>query len=208
MKKIISLGFVGLCALTLVACGSDNSESENSSSTKEEMSSKSESNLTEKSKTTSSEKSKEVEGDFVATANDAYFDGTTLKGNTYTIKITSHKVIQPGETGNEHSDKPVLAFWYDTLVSPDYDNDPPIDASTAWLFNFEAVQDNDPNKINELNTAFSPDDAFSDTSHASIKPGGVVSNAVAYELTDDTTPVTLISESFGKEFGKTTITLK
>lgn len=200
MKKIISLGFVGLCALTLVACGGNDNTKNNATS----KSSESESTA----QTSSSEKPKEVAGDFVATANDAYFDGTTLKGNTYTIKITSHKVIQPGEAGNEYGSKPVIAFWYDTLVSPDYDNNPPIDPTFAWIGNFSAVQDNDPNKINKLGTGSLPDDAFLDTQLSKIKPGGTVSNAVAYELSDNETPVTLTAESFNKEFGKKDFEIK
>ncbi|WP_421000833.1 DUF5067 domain-containing protein (plasmid) [Carnobacterium maltaromaticum] len=110
--------------------------------------------------------------------------------------------MQPGEVGNEYGSKPVIAFWYDTLVSPDYDNDPPIDPTFAWIGNFSAVQDNDPNKINELGMGSLPDDAFLDTQLSKIKPGGTVSNAVAYELSDNETPVTLTAESFNKEFGK------
>lgn len=206
MKKLLGLGLVGLCTLTLVACGGNNNESNNSSSSKEAISLNSESNSD--SKVASSENSKEVEGDFVATANDAYFDGTTLKGNTYTIKITSHKIIQPGEVGNEYGDKPVIAFWYDTLVSPDYDNSMPVNAMSAWIGNFKAIQDNDPNKVNELNVASLPDSAFLDSQSADIKPGGTVSNAMAYTLSDTETPVTLVAGSYSKEFGKQDFSVK
>lgn len=206
MKKILGLGLVGLCTLTLVACGGNNNESNNSSSNKEAISLNSESSSD--AKVASSENSKEVEGDFVATANDAYFDGATLKGNTYTIKITSHKIIQPGEAGNEYGDKPVIAFWYDTLVSPDYDNSMPVNAMSAWIGNFKAIQDNDPNKVNELNVASLPDSAFLDSQSADIKPGGTVSNAMAYTLSDTETPVTLVAGSYSKEFGKQDFSVK
>lgn len=206
MKKILGLGLVGLCTLTLVACGGNNNESNNISSNKEAISLNSESSSD--AKVASSENPKEVEGDFVATANDAYFDGTTLKGNTYTIKITSHKIIQPGEAGNEYEDKPVIAFWYDTLVSPDYDNSMPVNAMSAWIGNFKAIQDNDPNKVNELNVASLPDSAFLDSQSADIKPGGTVSNAMAYTLSDTETPVTLVAGSYSKEFGKQDFSVK
>lgn len=202
MKKLLSLGMIGLCALTLAACGGTEKESASKDSEKESSA------LTSESSSIAKEKTKEVEGDFVSNAKDAYFDGTALKGNTYTIKITSHKVIQPGETGNEYGDNPVIAFWYDTLVSPDYDNSTPINASTAWIMNFEAVQDNDPNKVNELNVASLPDEAFLDSQSADIKPGGTVSNAMAYDLTDNETPVTLIAKSFSEEFGKKDFEIK
>lgn len=200
MKKLLSLGIVSLCALTLVACGGNSDTSKDATSKSSESSSI--------AKESSSEKPKEVAGDFVATANDAYFDGTTLKGNTYTIKITSQKVIQPGETGNEYGSKPVIAFWYDTLVSPDYDNATPVNASIAWIGNFTAVQDNDPNKVNELSVGSLPDSAFLDSQLSDIKPGGTVSNAVAYELSDSETPVTLTAKSFVKEFGKKDFEIK
>lgn len=206
MKKLLGFGLVGLCTLTLVACGGSNNESNNSSSNKEAISLNSENSSD--AKATSSKKPKEVEGDFVATANDAYFDGTTLKGNTYTIKITSHKIIQPGEPGNEYGDKPVIAFWYDTLVSPDYDNSMPVNAMSAWIGNFKAIQDNDPNKVNELNVASLPDSAFLDSQSADIKPGGTVSNAMAYTLSDTETPVTLVAGSYSKEFGKQDFSVK
>lgn len=163
-------------------------------------------NLVKETTTTSSKE--KATGDFVETASDAFFDGTTLKGNTYTIKITKHAVIQPGETGNEYGEKPVIAFWYDTLVNPTYDNNTPVNPMTAWIINFKAIQDNDPNSVNELNVASLPDQQFLDSQTQDIKPGGTVSNAVAYELDDSTTPVTLVAENgLGKEFGKTEIPL-
>lgn len=70
------------------------------------------------------------------------------------------------------------------------------------------MQDNDPNKINELGMGSLPDDAFLDTQLSKIKPGGTVSNAVAYELSDNETPVTLTAESFNKEFGKKDFDIK
>ncbi|MDT1944369.1 DUF5067 domain-containing protein [Carnobacterium maltaromaticum] len=203
MKKLLGLGLVGLCALTLVACGGNDNTKNDATSKKSESES-----IVQKSSSEKPEKPKEVAGDFVAKASDSHFDGTILKGNSYTIKITSHKVIQPGEVGNEYGEKPVIAFWYDTLVSPDYDNATPINASSAWIMNFKAVQDNDPNKINELNIASLPDDAFLDSQMASIKPGGTVANAVAYELSDTETPVTLIADTFGTEYGRTEISIK
>lgn len=198
MKKIF-IGVLLLSALTLAACNSAKKTDTNSNA--KQSSSKI-------SKNSSQSKNEKDSNDFVKSASDATFDGTTLKGNTYSIKITNHKVIQPGEKGNEHGEKPVIAFWYDTLVSPDYDNSKPIDPSIAWILNFKAVQDNDPNKVNQLQMSGLPDDQFLDSQSAEIKPGGTVSNAVAYELSDDTTPVTLTAKSLNKEFGKTTINLK
>lgn len=202
MKKAV-LGILLLSTFVLGAC---NSTKESSSSSESKSNS---SDVTKKSShTKESSKTDTNSSNFVKSASDATFDGTILKGNSYTVKITSHKIIQPGEKGNEYSEKPVIAFWYDTMVAPDYDNSEPIKPSFAWIMNFKAIQDNDPNKVNELKMGSLPDEQFLKSQTAEIKPGGTVSNAVAYELSDETTPVTLIAESFGKEFGKTTINLK
>lgn len=198
--KIVSLSLI--CLTVLSACGSSskgNIEINNSSIVQS----------SNKNKNTVSSSVKEESGDFVSKASDAYFDGKVLKGNTYTIKITDHKVIQPGEKGNEYGDSPVIAFWYDTLVSPDYSDSKSIDATNAWISNFKAIQDNDPNKVNELRIAPLPDDQFTDSQIAEIKPGGTVLNAVAYTMLDNETPVKLVSETvMGDKLGETEFKIK
>ncbi|EWG08372.1 DUF5067 domain-containing protein, partial [Cytobacillus firmus] len=111
------------------------------------------------------------------------------KLNDLKIKITDTKVIQPGEPGNEYSKKPVFAIWYETTNLSDKDIDP----TTAWTVVFTAVQDNNPNAVNELNVGALPDEKFLDTQLETIKKDGTVKNAVAYELDDLETPVTLIA---------------
>lgn len=198
MKKIL-LGMVLFSSLGLVACGNNSDNSSKASETKE-------STLV---KTETKESSKQEDsGDFVGKTEKSTFDGTTLKTNPFAIKITKHQVIQPGETGNEYSDKPVIAIWYDTTVNPDYDGETAIDPGLAWIAVFTAVQDNDPNAVNTLNVASLPDMQYIDSQNQEIKPGGTVSNAIAYTLDGTTTPVTLIAKnSMGKEIDKTTINL-
>ena len=200
MKKIFGLGLVLVSSISLAACSTSNEKS--ASSTSREVS-------TESTKTFSEDSSSEKETeDFVKTAAESTFDGTTLKGNSYTVKNTKHAVINPGEVGNEYGEKPIIAIWYDTLVNPDYDNSTPINPTNAWILNFKAIQDNDPNAVNELNIGSLPDQQFLDSQTQDIKPGGTVSNAVAYELDDTTTPVTLVAgDLFGTEYGKTEISL-
>lgn len=199
MKKFKLLAMVGICGIALAACGGEETTPKESTPVKE--STAVESSVVAESEVASSEEVKES-GDFVESASDAYFDGTILKGNTYSVKITDHKVIPVGEVGNEYGENPVIAFWFDTLVSPDYDNSTPIDPNTAWIMNFTAVQDNDPNMVNELNVGMLPDEQYLDSQMAQIKPGGTVSSAVAYELTDAETPVTLTAGSMlGDDFG-------
>lgn len=54
-----------------------------------------------------------------------------------------------------------------------------------------AIQDNDENKVNKLQTASYPDKTLLNDQAATIKKGGTVSGAIAYKLTDLTTPVKL-----------------
>ncbi len=76
--------------------------------------------------------------------------------------------------------------------------DDSLDPSTAWIFAMTAYQDNNPNAENKLDVGMLPDDSFSDTQLESIKKGGTVQNAVAYELDDTVTEVKLVaSENFG-----------
>ena len=206
MKKFKMLAMVGICGIVLVACGGEETTSKESAAPKETTAL--ESSAVAESEVASSEVVKE-DGDFVESASDAYFDGTILKGNTYSVKITDHKVIPVGEPGNEYGENPVIAFWFDTLVSPDYDNSVPVDPNTAWIMNFTAVQDNDPNMVNELNVGSLPDEKHLDSQMAQIKPGGTVSSSMAYELTDDETPVTLTAGSMlGDDFGSMDFEIK
>lgn len=133
-------------------------------------------------------------------AGGASFSDGVLTTEGYTITITDYKVIQPGETGNEYGDVPVIAFWYDTTNTG---SESDINASSAWIMAFDAIQDNDPNVVNTLNMGLLPDSQFLDSQTQTIKEGGTVSNAIAYELDDTTTPVTLVaSDIMDGEYGR------
>lgn len=105
------------------------------------------------------------------------------------LKITKYKVIPVGEEGNEYGDTPVIAFWYETTNKTEKDISP----MTAWFAAFpqEAVQDNDKNKVNKLQVALHPDKTLVNDQMSKIKKGGTLSGAIAYKLTDLTTPVKL-----------------
>lgn len=211
MKKIALFGTSLLLSLTLAACSTNSDSSFDNSSTQKSTteSSKVTSSSTKDSKKSENTSDTKDSGDFVATANDSSFDGTTLKGNSYSIKITDHKILQPGEKGNEYGKAPVIAFWFDTLVNPNYDNSTPISPNDAWIMNFEAVQDNDPNKVNELQVTTLPDEKYINDQSAEIKPGGKISSAIAYELSDTETPVTLTAQSMmGDQFGSAEFPVK
>ena len=91
---------------------------------------------------------------------------------------------------NEYGDSPVIAFWYDTTDKSGKDI---IDPLSAWFASFPegAIQDNDKNKVNKLQVAMHPDKTLVRDQSATIKKDGTVSGAIAYELTDLTTPVKL-----------------
>ena len=64
---------------------------------------------------------------------------------------------------------------------------------SAWFTSLPegAIQDNDKNKVNKLEVAMHPDKNLVKDQMSKIKIGRTVSGAVAYELTDLTTPVKL-----------------
>ena len=106
------------------------------------------------------------------------------------LKITKYKVIPVGAEGNEYGDSPVIAFWYDTTNKSGKDIISPI---SAWFAAFPdgPIQDNDKNKVNRLNVTMHPDKKLANDQSATIKKDGTLSGAIAYKLTDLTTPVKL-----------------
>jgi hypothetical protein len=144
-------------------------------------------------------------------SNSASSSSTSFKDGVLTtpemkIVITAHKIIPVGAAGNEYGSKPVIAFWYSMTNLTDKKLDP----TTGWMFAINAIQDNDPNAVNELDVGALPDEKFLDNQMEDIKKGGTVDNAVAYELDDETTPVDLVaSDDLGMtKIGKVTYKLK
>ena len=144
----------------------------------------------------------ETEEDKSAKDSPYYFKDMEVVAKDYSIKITDWKVIEVGAEGNQYGSSPVIAFWYDTTNTSGKEIDP----MSAWIYTMTAVQDNDPNAINELNTAMHPDSKYLDNQLAKIKEGGTVTNAFAYELTDTETPVELTAKSdmFSDDIGSMT----
>lgn len=138
--------------------------------------------------------------------NEVYFKENEAKLNDLKIKITETKVIQTGEKGNEYGEKPVFAIWYEVTNLSDKEIDPNI----GWIAVFEAVQDNNPNAINTLEVSGLPDEQFLDSQSEIIKKDGTVKNAIAYELDDLETPVTLIATQgmSGEKLGEQTFNIK
>lgn len=134
------------------------------------------------------------------------FENNVIVTDDYTMEILDYKVIQPGEEGNKYGSKPVIAFWYNTTNTSGNEIDP----NSAWIFIMTAVQDNDPNMVNELSVGMLPDDSFTDSQMNKIKAGGTVENAVSYELTDTETPVVLTAKNgmLGGDIGSQTFEIK
>jgi hypothetical protein len=132
------------------------------------------------------------------------FENGVLTTLDMKIQITGYKAIEAGQKDNEYGDKPVIAFWYTTTNLSDDDVTP-----TDFILYFNAIQDNDSNAVNELEVGSLPDDRFLDSQMETIKKGGTVENAVAYELDDLVTPVELVAtEGLDEVIGKATYTLK
>ncbi len=193
MAKTIGLWGIPLLLLLATGCGA----TEETVSTTEDTTSGSET-VTETIET------EETENE--AAESDVYFKDGEAKLIDLKIQITETKVIPPGEPGNEYGDKAVLAIWYDTTNLTGKDIDP----TSAWMIVFEAIQDNDPNAVNTLEVGMLPDEQFLDSQLETIKQDGTVSNAVAYELDDLETPVTLVATQGidGDELGEQTIEIK
>lgn len=148
---------------------------------------------TEQEETTQQEDTQEEQ-------SEAYFKNNIAETEDVKIEITKTKIIPVGEIGNEYGDKPVIAFWYKTTNKTDEEVDP----TMAWMFTFIAIQDNNAESLNELEVGMLPDERFLDSQLEDIKKGGTVENAVAYELDDEVTPVTLVAKEdlLGNEIGR------
>src|SRR5699024_9476443 len=118
-----------------------------------------------------------------------YFEDNEAKIEDLKIKITETKVIPVGEPGNEDGENPVFAIWYETTNLTDKEIDPGLE----WFAVFTAIQDNDPDVINELEVGLLPDDTHLDSQNETIKKDGTVESSIAYELDDLETPVTLVA---------------
>jgi hypothetical protein len=117
-----------------------------------------------------------------------YFADGVLVSQDVRIEITDYKVVDAGAEGNELGDKPAIVFYYDcTNLTGNED----VSAMVAWIAMFTAIQDNDPNVVNTLDTGWYTDDSISSDGLDTIKKDGTVSYYMSYELDDTETPVVL-----------------
>lgn len=203
MKKFLSLICVCLLMINIVACTDTPTSQPVTQSTSQIKAS--ENSLNETTAENFSQSSETVSED--QQENEYYFKDNVLLCKDFKIVITDWKVIPAGESGNEYGDSPVIAFWYDTTNLSGSENISPM---MSWIEVFTAIQDNDPNLINTLDSASHPDDSLLDNQLVAIKKDGTVSNAMAYVLTDETTPVILKATNglFGEDLGEQTFEIK
>lgn len=118
-----------------------------------------------------------------------YFKNNVAEMTDVKVEITEVRVIPAGDEGNEYGEKPVIAFWY--IVTNKSNKE--ISPWSAWFSIFTAIQDNDPNFINKLDSISYLDGNLLPTQYETIKQGGSVQGTWAYTLDDETTPVTLVA---------------
>ena len=191
MKKLLVLLLALLLCFVFISCGSDTGSSDNGGST----------DATSDVEESTSEETEDN--------SDLLFHDNIYEDDDIKIEILKYEVIQPGDTTySEYNfeDKPVIAFWYNTTNKSGEDVDP----SSAWILKFTAIQDNDPNMVNELEVSSLPDDTYLDTQMASIKEGGTLESCVGYVLDDEETPVVLqVKDWFSdKDLGSQTFEIK
>ena len=148
----------------------------------------------------------QVEVTAVEESVDATFQEGVLTTPEVRVEITDYRVIQPGGEGNQYGKDPVLAIWYDTTNLGSESEDAP-NPLGVFIPVFTAYQDNNPDVVNTLSVGMMPDLELLDYQTAAIKPGRTAPNAIAYVLTDLTTPVELAATYDNQEVGRMTFNL-
>lgn len=191
-KKLIMCAILAaIMATTLTACGGDTSTPDSSSD----------------ASASTSQSTSDTAKDTGESTSGYSFKDNVLTSQDVKIEITDYKVIPVGETGNEYGEKPVIAFWYKTTNLSGNEDVSPL---AVWTAMFTCVQDNDANAVNELEAASLPDERFLDSQMETIKKDGTVESAVAYNLDDTETPVTLKATQGigGADLGEQTYNIK
>lgn len=129
-----------------------------------------------------------------------YFDGDTMKIVDGELTITDVKVMDPDSSWGEENKKIVISYSFTNTNSTGEALEP----STFWFACFQVKQE-DSNAEYDLDIAMMPDDMLelSDNGNASVKVGGTLEAAIAYELKFDGKPVKIIGSQgmFGDVLG-------
>lgn len=181
MKKILSLGVLTVCGLTLAAC---NGNSNSADSKKADSTS------------TSQKKSEDV-----------YFKNDTLKIDMATLKILSTEVLPADES--LFREKPQLAITYE--VTNDSDEPISASTVWIACMSLTQENQDTSNKLNVGMTPQDEKFAeYTEHQLDDIKPDDTAKAIISYDLDDTETPVILKANQgmAGKELGEKTINLK
>lgn len=124
----------------------------------------------------------------------------TAKERYEIVKVEVLSADAPGNLG----DHPIIVYTYE-FTNKDSKN-----AKSQWPLSFTAIQDNDPNFVNELRPAMYLDSGVGTNALRDVKPKGKIRASIAYQLTDTETPVTLkASNPIGSvQYGEQTYPIK
>jgi len=181
MKKILSLGVLTVCGLTLAACNGANNSADN-----------------KKTESTSASQTK---------AEDVYFKDDTLKIEMATLKILGTEVLPAVE--NLFREKPQLAITYE--VTNDSKEPISASTVWIACMGLTQEGSDTINKLNVGMTPQDEKFAeYTEHQLDDIKPGGTAKAIISYDLDDTETPVILKANQgmAGKELGEKTINLK
>jgi hypothetical protein len=123
-------------------------------------------------------------------AESYYFKDNVLVTPEFRIEITQHEIVQYGGENNSRNantnKKPIIAFWYKITNF----SDKTIDAFNSWVLSFEAYQGSGQFE-QKINLDQLHDERLKSTIAHSIAKDETIEYAVAYELGNDTLPITL-----------------
>ena len=124
------------------------------------------------------------------TAGVAPVENGSVKSDSIQVDITGYKVVMAGQEGAKNSLKPVVVFYYDVTNLSDKE----IDANSAWTEVFDAYQNGSADDRNVLGTGIYVDESVpAENGTKKLKKGEKASYYKPYELTDETTSITLKS---------------
>ncbi len=116
----------------------------------------------------------------------------SVKSDNVQVDITGYKVVMPGQEGAKNSLKPVVVFYYDVTNLSDKE----IDANSAWTEVFDAYQNAAAEDRNILGTGIYVDESIpAENGTKKLKKDEKGSYYKPYELTDETTSITLKSHN-------------
>lgn len=181
MKKILNLGVLTICSLTLAACSGNG-------------------NATDSKKADSTSTSQKK-------SEDIYFKNDTLKIDMATLKILSTEVLPADET--LFREKPQLAITYE--VTNDSDEPISAATVWIACMGLTQEAQDTINKLNVGMTPQDEKFAeYTEHQLDDINPGQTAKAIISYDLDDSETPVILKANQgmAGKELGEKTIKLK